>query len=444
MDIDLNPQFQDAIKAIETTDNHVFITGRAGVGKSTFLTYFCRNTLIKPVVLAPTGVAALNINGQTIHRFFNFYIDVTIEKVRAKDTAPRDSKIYRRLSTIIIDEVSMLRADLLDCIDTFLRLYGPKRTQPFGGVQMVFVGDLYQLPPVVGKNEKDIFRNHYDTPYFFSAKALRHLPLDVLELETVYRQKDPHFVRILDAIRNNSINDAEIKTLNARYDSSTCLSARLEQYSVNKLKDKKLTINLTTTNKKADRINEMYLQTIKEETHGNHAVISGDFTKEYYPTTVYLQYKIGAQIMLLNNDHKKRWVNGSIGIIEDIKLDKQGEEYIRIFLTDTHKTVSVYPFAWEIYKFSVQSETIVSEPAGSFTQYPFRLAWAITIHKSQGKTFDSIVIDISEGSFVSGQIYVALSRCKSLEGIRLMAPIKKYHIFTDRRLQQFLKSRICK
>jgi len=429
MKLDLNPQFKQAISLMEETSQNLFITGKAGTGKSTLLDYFCNNTRKKPVVLAPTGVAALNVKGQTIHRFFNFYIDVTPEKIRSKDTKPREPELYKKLKTIIIDEASMLRADLLDCIDVFLRMYGPDATQAFGGVQMVFVGDLYQLPPVVGKEERDIFRTHYASPYFFSAKALESAALEVVELETVYRQKDEQFVSLLNKIRNNSVEEADIEELNQRNlpDAETS-------------EEEAFTISLTTTNAKADEVNEHHLNALDGKIHSSNAEVYGDFGKEYYPTATNLQYKVGAQIMLLNNDQKKRWVNGSIGVIEAVKRNEDDEEYLRVRLHDSDELVSIMPFMWEVYKFSVEGGAIVSEPAGSFTQYPLRLAWAVTIHKSQGKTFDHVVIDIGRGTFASGQTYVALSRCTSFEGIQLKVPIKKQHIRTDPRIYNFLTS----
>ena len=427
--LDLNPQFKQAIHLMESTHHNLFITGKAGTGKSTLLDYFCNNTDKQPVVLSPTGVAALNVKGQTIHRFFNFYIDVTSEKIRSKDTKPRDPQLYKKLKTIIIDEVSMLRADLLDCIDVFLRMYGPDATQAFGGVQMVFVGDLYQLPPVVGKEERDIFRTHYATPYFFSAKAMESASLEVVELETVYRQKDQRFVNLLNKIRNNSVEDKDIEELNQRH--------LPEEETV---QEGVFTISLTTTNAKANEINDNHLKALSAKAYHSKATVKGDFGQEYYPTATHLQFKVGSQIMLLNNDQKKRWVNGSIGIIEAIKRDEDNKEYLRVRLHDNDQTVSVSRFMWEVYKFSVEGSAIVSEPAGSFTQYPLRLAWAVTIHKSQGKTFNRVIIDIGCGTFASGQTYVGLSRCTSFEGIRLKVPIKKQHIRTDPRIYKFLTS----
>ena len=420
--IEINNQFENALRLMEETSQSLFITGKAGTGKSTLLAHFCSNTDKKPVVLAPTGVAALNVKGQTIHSFFNFYVDVTPQKIRDKKTKPRSIKLYKKLKTIIIDEVSMVRADLLDCIDVLLRMYGPHAMQPFGGVQMIFIGDLYQLPPVVTSQEREIFSTYYKTPYFFSAQALQDFPLELIELEKVYRQKDQKFINLLNKIRNNSVEDADIKLLNCRHVKN----------------DDDHFITLTTTNQRADEINETHLAALKGKAHHAKAEIKGDFTKEYFPTATDLKFKVGAQIMMLNNDSEKRWVNGSIGVIEAIKEDEEGQPYLSARLQGRAGTVKVYPFTWEVYRFGVEADTIVSEPVGTFTQFPFRLAWAITIHKSQGKTFDRVTVDIGRGTFVAGQMYVALSRCTSFEGIVLRTPIGKQSIRTDFRIFDFL------
>lgn len=435
--IEINEQFSRALHLMEETDKCLFITGKAGTGKSTLLSHFCAVTRKKPVVLAPTGVAALNVKGQTIHNFFNFYVDVTPQKIREKTTKPRSDKVrlYKKLKSIIIDEVSMVRADLLDCIDVFLRLYGPVPDAPFGGVQMIFVGDLYQLPPVVSGPERQIFSTHYKTPFFFSAHVMQDMELEIVEMEKVYRQKDQDFIDLLNRIRNNSIEPPDIERLNSRLmpgEAGGAPDVRQGFY-----------INLTATNKKADEINEQNLQTLPGKLHIALAQIAGDFGKEYFPTATELQFRAGAQIMLLNNDSKKRWVNGSIGVIEAYRLDEDGERYVEVRLKDgdhdsDEDTVRVYPFTWEVYRFTLEEGAIISEPVGSFTQYPFRLAWAITIHKSQGKTFDHVVIDIGGGTFAAGQMYVALSRCTSFEGIALRTPVKKQHIRADYRIFSYL------
>jgi hypothetical protein len=320
----------------------------------------------------------------------------------------------------------MVRADLLDCIDIFLRMYGPENTRPFGGVQMVFVGDLYQLPPVVLPHEYEMFSKHYTSPYFFSAHIMDHLRLEVIELEKVYRQKDQAFVELLNRIRNHSINAEDLPLLNQRKVDEQVL-----------IQDKGY-IYLTTTNKKADEINCSQLDNLKGAPYSSTAKVEGDFGKEYFPTAPSLDFKPGAQIMLLNNDSKKRWVNGSIGKIESIGTNRQGKEYVRVRLHATNEIVHVEPFMWEVFRFSFDGTQIQSEPAGTFTQYPFRLAWAITIHKSQGKTFDKVILDIDQGTFAAGQLYVALSRCTSIEGLMIKTPLKVQHIKTDSRIFKFL------
>lgn len=429
MKIDLNPEFRKALNLMEETGSSLFITGRAGTGKSTLLEYFRSRTEKKPAMLAPTGVAALNVSGQTIHRFFNFQIDITPEKIRNRDVRrPRGVKLYRKLGMIVIDEVSMLRADLLDCVNEFLRIYGPKRGTPFGGVQMVFVGDLYQLPPVVAGEERKLFGEIYETPYFFGSRALEDFPLEIVELETVYRQKDEKFITLLNKIRNNSVEDRDIEELNRRYGAK--LPAGEDDF----------TVTLTSTNRKADEINKNLLDALEGDLYESAARIEGDFGREYFPTETVLRFKIGAQIMLLNNDPKERWVNGSVGVIETLQEEENGGTRLLVRLRDDKRLVSVAPFKWEIYRFSVMKGEIVSEPVGSFTQYPFRLAWAITIHKSQGKTFERVIVDIGRGTFASGQMYVALSRCVSFEGLVLKTPVKKGHIRVDYGIHKFLTS----
>ena len=425
---ELNERFQEALRLMQDTHQNLFITGRAGTGKSTLLSCFCRTTEKQPVVLAPTGVAALNVKGQTIHRFFNFYVDVTPDKIRAKKKV-RNPKLYKKLQTIVIDEISMVRADLLDCIDTFLRLHGPDLGKSFGGVQMIFIGDLYQLPPVVTQNEQELFRTHYETPYFFSAHALQDADFRILELEKVYRQKEQGFIDLLNKIRDNSASAADIARINSRLSPAQTPAGG------------DFHITLTTTNAIADAINDAHLAALKGRLHTAAARVEGDFGKEYYPTATELSFKPGAQIMLLNNDADRRWVNGSIGVISEVKQDEDGRDYLAVQLQEGNRAVEVYPFTWEVYRFGVEDGAITSEPAGTFTQYPFRLAWAITIHKSQGKTFERVVIDIGRGAFAAGQLYVALSRCTSFEGLSLKTPVRAQDIRTDERIVEFLATR---
>jgi ATP-dependent DNA helicase PIF1 len=428
--LDINDQFQQALDLMSTPKKALFITGKAGTGKSTLLSMFCEKAKKKPVVLAPTGVAALNVQGQTIHSFFNFSIDMTVDAVLRKKIKPRVPELFKKLTTIIIDEISMVRADVMDCVDAFLKLYGPHPGEAFGGVKMVFIGDLYQLPPVVTSQERHVFTDHYKTPYFFSAHVMQGLALDMIELEKVYRQKDQDFVDLLNKIRNNSVEETDFTKLNERFGKTPP-------------DDGQFTIHLTTTNAKADEVNQEKLAALKGKMHSSVAEINGTFSKEYYPTATLLQYKIGAQVMMLNNDQRRRWVNGTIGVIKALRTDDEGKEYLKIELSDEGvgdegESVNVYPHQWEVFKFGVENGQITSEPVGTFRQYPFRLAWAVTVHKSQGKTFDRVSIDLGKSTFAAGQSYVALSRCTSFEGMYLTSKLSKSHIRTDFRIYQFL------
>ncbi|ADJ26255.1 TPR domain protein [Dehalogenimonas lykanthroporepellens BL-DC-9] len=422
--VELNDRFCRAQELLESSKRNIFITGKAGTGKSTLLKWFRQTTGKKVAVLAPTGVAALNVKGQTIHSFFGFKPDITPDKVR-KRRSSRQS-VYQVVEAIVIDEVSMVRADLLDCVDRFMRLNGPHPGEPFGGVQMIFFGDLYQLPPVITGEEKKVFDTLYRTPYFYSARAFEGFDMEILELEKVYRQREQDFLDILNAIRNNSVTADELARLNRR-----CNAALAADPGDG-------CICLTTTNAAAGDINQERLSSLSGPGKYFEAEIEGKFTREYYPTAVKLEIKRGAQIMLLNNDVQGRWVNGSIGRITAIIPDEDTGDYvIQAELTDG-KTVDITRHSWEIFRFYVEDGQLLSESVGSFTQYPLMLAWAVTIHKSQGKTFARVVVDIGRGAFACGQTYVALSRCTTLEGLILKKPILPRHIMTDRRIDGFM------
>lgn len=426
MKIDLNKDFKKALSIVEDSGRNVFITGKAGTGKSTFLTHLRSTTSKKMVYLAPTGVAAINIKGQTIHSFFRFKPNVTLDKVK-KLPKKKSSGLYKKLDAIVIDEISMVRADLLDCVDKFMRLNGKNKDLAFGGVQMIFIGDLYQLPPVVTGAEREIFKTHYESSYFFDAHVFRDFDMEFIELEKIYRQSDKKFIEILNAIRNNSATDEHLDIINSR------LSAEKDKPD---LKD--LSIYLTTTNKMAKEINDSRLKMLRKKSKSYEGEIDGRFTERSLPTDEELELKIGAQVMMLNNDSMGRWVNGSVGRIENI-LGSLDDDIIVIELADG-EVVEVKPHTWDLFSFAFNeaSGSLVSESIGSFTQYPLTLAWAITIHKSQGKTFEKVIIDIGKGTFAHGQIYVALSRCTSLEGISLKRTIEKKHVFMDRRVVEFV------
>jgi ATP-dependent DNA helicase PIF1 len=426
LEIDFNPEFRSALALIEDTQKNVLITGRAGTGKSTLLKYFRDHTKKKVVILAPTGVAAVNIAGQTIHSFFHFKPSVTPASIKKKKSAGKEkTTIYKKLTTIVIDEVSMVRADLLDCIDKFLRLNGPEEKAPFGGVQMIFIGDLYQLPPVVTSAERDIFKTHYASPYFFSAKVFDQIEMEFLELEKVYRQKDDEFIRLLNTIRNRTVTDDDLAKFNSRYDPQFEAPAG------------SFYLSLTSTNELADTINEKRLAELPGRFWKASGEINGDFGREYLPTAVDLKLKKGAQIMLLNNDSLGQWINGTIGKIKKFEENDDGEDVIVAEL-DNGDTARISPYTWKIYRFFVKNDELRSEEVGSFKQYPVRLAFAVTIHKSQGKTFENVVIDVGRGTFAHGQMYVALSRCTTLGGIVLKQKLAKNHIMMDWQVVKFL------
>jgi ATP-dependent DNA helicase PIF1 len=430
LSIDINDQFQKALALMEETDQPVFITGKAGTGKSTLLTYFRKITRKGLAVLAPTGVAAVNVQGQTIHSFCGFKPDVSLEKIKkVSEKNKAGALLYKKLDALVIDEISMVRADLLDCLEKFLRLNGPQPRKPFGGIQMIFIGDLYQLPPVVTPAEKDHFKLAYETPYFFSARIFSdpRFKMELVELEKIYRQTDEDFIFLLNAIRNRSATEQDLEHLNSRH--TPHFNPREGDHY----------LYLTSTNDQALKRNQEKLACLPGKIFYAHGLIDGNFDAAALPTERVLELKPGAQVMLLNNDPFGRWVNGSIGQIIRVPDQEGPEELIQVKLNN-HERVQVSPHTWQIfhYTYDARSQSIYSEPVGSFIQYPLKLAWAITIHKSQGKTFDKLVIDIGRGTFAHGQVYVALSRCTRLSGIILSKPIQRHHILMDYRVVKFL------
>lgn len=413
MEIEINSDFKEAADLISLTNDCIFVNGNAGCGKTTFLQYYLTIAKKKTVVLAPTGVAALNAGGQTIHSFFKFKPDISLSKIKKKTL--KDNSIYKKVETIIIDEVSMLRCDLLDCIDKFLCLNRGVRSLPFGGVQMVFIGDLKQLPPVVKREEADIFRSVYASPFFLSAKSLNNCMLHTIELKKNYRQQDENFINLLNLIRDGKVSGQDLALLNSR------VLKTLPSLNGGK------TVYLAITNAKSDRINFQYLSKIQEKSFDFFAQTENvDANSNVFPAQAHLVLKKGAQVMLLNNDAQDRWVNGSIGTVDDIRPDIDSETMLVYVKFPNGRVESVGQYKWELfkYKWNERMQQIETESAGSFTQYPLKLAWAVTVHKSQGKTFDNIIVDMEFGAFAPGQLYVALSRCTSLEGISLTRPIR--------------------
>jgi ATP-dependent exoDNAse (exonuclease V) alpha subunit len=428
-EIEINEQFEDALFRLNNTNNSLFITGNAGTGKSTFLTHFQKSTKKQVVVLAPTGVSALNVKGQTIHSFFGFASTISPEKIDQQKWSKTLLDILKHLDVIVIDEVSMVRADMMDCIDCALRSC-LDTSEPFGGVQMVFIGDLHQLPPVVaGDEERERFRTEYSSPYFFDAKVFQSTGFDFLELTKIYRQKDNDFVRLLNNIRTNRVSTNDLGALNSRVmNDPEGFHNKDHSY-----------ITLTTTNKAADAINKMRLARLPALSDRYEAEFSGEFESRNHPTSAQLELKKGAQVMMLNNDADGRWVNGSIGKITRIEFDEYNDDILHIQLEGTKKPVKVEPHTWELnnYFWNEEKNEMEKNTVGSFRQYPLRLAWAVTIHKSQGKTFDKVVVDIGNGAFAHGQVYVALSRCKTMDGLLLQKPIQSRHIWSNRRVELF-------
>ena len=426
MDIQLSNEFKNAINLIETSGKNIFITGNAGTGKSTLLTYFTKVTERNFAVLAPTGVAALNVSGQTIHSFFGFKPDITLNSVKKV----RDASIFENLEILVIDEISMVRADLFDCMEKALRI-NKKSNLPFGGVQLVVIGDLNQLPPVVTRDEEHIFSGSagslYDSPYFFSSEAFKNSSFEVVVLTKIYRQSDENFLALLNSVRNNTLSEQDIYTINARVD---------PEYIPD---PEDFTIHLTTTNKRAFELNEFQLSKVFGEIFNFKGSTVGNFDIRQLPVEETIVLKVGAQVMMLNNDREKRWVNGSLGKITNIIREEDYEDIIEVML-DNGEIVEVNSHTWDIfrYEFDKSSKKLVASVVGSYTQYPMKLAWAVTIHKSQGKTFDQVVIDTDRGIFAHGQLYVALSRCRTLDGIILKKPITKRDLITDSKISEFM------
>ena len=421
-----NKEFQDALNLIQYTRQSVFLTGKAGTGKSTFLRYICEHTKKKHVVLAPTGIAAINAGGSTLHSFFKlpFYPllpdnpDFSLQRGRIheffKYTKPH-RKLLEELELIIIDEISMVRADIIDAVDRILRVYSRNLREPFGGKQILLVGDVFQLEPVVKGDEREILNRFYPTPYFFSARVFNQIDLVSIELQKVYRQTDATFVGVLDHIRNNTVGATDLQLLNTRY------GTQIEESEAD------MYITLATRRDNVNHINDKKLAELPGEPVTFSGEITGDFPESSLPTSQELVLKPGAQIIFIKNDFDRRWVNGTIGIISGFD---PFEETLYV-ITDDGKECDVKRESWRNirYKYNEEKKQIEEEELGTFTQYPIRLAWAITIHKSQGLTFSRAVIDFTGGVFAGGQAYVALSRCTSLEGIQLKKPVSRADVF---------------
>lgn len=417
-----NAELELAWQLVQGTGCNVFLTGKAGTGKTTFLRELVKKTRKRNVVLAPTGIAAINARGATLHSFFQLpfgpYIPGTDPRVSERNYkfSERKRRIIRSLDLVIIDEISMVRADLLDCVDAVLRRYRD-RTRPFGGVQLLLIGDLQQLAPVAKADEWEMLRPYYATQYFFSSRALAEAGFVTVELKQVYRQSDEYFIDLLNRVRNNQADDTVLAALNARYKPGF-QPHEDEGY-----------IRLTTHNHQADTINQRELDKLVSESHTYHAEIWKEFPEMSYPTAEDLELKVGAQVMFIKNDPSpaKNYFNGMIGTVVQMSPSS-----VKVLPQGGKAAIEVVNDTWENMRYTLNAETheIEEELIGTFSQLPLKTAWAITVHKSQGLTFERAIIDV-QYSFSHGQTYVALSRCKSLEGLVLSAPIPRHAIITD-------------
>ena len=431
IDLD-NPEFQDAWGIIQKTHRSVFLTGKAGTGKSTFLKYIRSNTKKKTVVLAPTGIAAVNVGGQTLHSFFKIPFKpllpddpdiANVSRLRKLLRYTKDKvKLIRELELIIIDEISMVRSDIIDFVDRVLRVYSGNMREPFGGKQLLLVGDIFQLEPVVTHDMRDILRRYYKNFFFFNARAFDHINLVAIELRKIYRQSDNDFISLLDRVRINRASAADITRLNLRYNPN-----------YQEVNSNELAITLATRRDTVDSINDEHMLALKTPEFVYEGMTEGDFPENSLPTARLLVLKEGAQVIFIRNDKEGRWCNGTIGKVTHLTND-------RVFVAlESGDEMEVLPEIWENmqYTYNEKEKKVEEKVLGTFTQVPLKPAWALTVHKSQGLTFNHVVLDFAGGAFTGGQTYVALSRCTSLEGITLLKPLSDRDIIVNKAVVDF-------
>ncbi len=434
LDLD-NPEFQQAFQLLNQTSVNVFLTGKAGTGKSTFLRYICQKIRKNYIILAPTGVAAVNVGGVTIHSFFQMPLrpvppddpEYSVRTFRNSNKLSRQKKkIIKSLDLIIIDEVSMVRPDMIDFIDRALRGIRGKRGVPFGGVQLLLIGDIFQLEPVVTHDTRSILGRYYPEFFFFNALAYQQVRLIAIELKKMYRQSDSGFIQLLDRVRINSITDDDLHLLNSKIDTSQTLTSDEEE---------NFSIVLASRRDSVAAINNEKMAALKGEEKTYEGEIEDDFPEKILPTDMLLTLKVGAQVMMVRNDKDKRWVNGTLA-----KVMELGTDYITVEL-ENGDVERVEREIWEniSYTYDEKDKKVVEQVIGRFAQFPLKAAWALTIHKSQGLTFSNVSIDMGGGAFTAGQTYVALSRCRSLDGLKFLNPLRRYDVMVSRGATEFSK-----